>query len=177
MSETEFPPSNTLPVLIDSDRIRKRVEELGRKINEDYKNQPLVLLVVLKGSFLFCADLARQLSIPCRIEFIRASSYKDAKVSSGQLQLSELPDLRHANVLVVEDILDSGLTLHKILEHLRSENLASLEVCTLLSKQIPRDIQTEPKYIGFEIPNRFVVGYGLDYAERYREVPDIRCLD
>ena len=93
------------------------------------------------------------------------------------MQLSELPDLQHANVLVVEDILDSGLTLQKILEHLRSENLASLEVCTLLSKQNSRDIKIEPKYIGFEIPNRFVVGYGLDYAERYREVPDIRCLD
>ena len=177
MSETEFPPFNTLPVLIDADLIRKRVEELGRKISEDYKNQPLVLLVVLKGSFLFCADLARQLSIPCRIEFVRASSYKDSKVSSGQSQLSELPDLQHANVLVIEDILDSGLTLQKILEHLWLQNLASLEVCTLLSKQIPRDIKIEPRYVGFEIPNRFVVGYGLDYAERYREVPDIRCLD
>ena len=177
MSEKEFPPFDTLPVLIDADLIRKRVEELGRKISEDYKNQPLVLLVVLKGSFLFCADLARQLSIPCRIEFVRASSYKDSKVSSGQLQLSELPDLQHANVLVIEDILDSGLTLQKILEHLWLQNLASLEVCTLLSKQTPRDIKIEPRYVGFEIPNRFVVGYGLDYAERYREVPDIRCLD
>ena len=177
MSEIEFPPSSTLPVLIDADQIGKRVEELGRKISEDYKNQPLVLLVVLKGSFLFCADLARQLSIPCRIEFIRASSYKDTKISSGRLQLSELPELQHANVLVVEDILDSGLTLQKILEHLRSENLTSLEVCTLLSKQISRNTKIEPKYIGFKIPNRFVVGYGLDYAERYREVPDIRCLD
>ena len=93
------------------------------------------------------------------------------------MQLSELPDLQHTNVLVVEDILDSGLTLRKILEHLRSKNLTSLEVCTLLSKQISRNIKIEPKYIGFEIPNRFVVGYGLDYAERYREVPDIRCLD
>jgi hypoxanthine phosphoribosyltransferase len=177
MSEIDFPPSQALPVLIDADQIRKRVEELGRKISEDYSKKPLVLLVVLKGSFLFCADLVRQLSIPCRIEFIRASSYKDAKVSSGQLQLSELPNLRQANILIVEDILDSGLTLQKILEHLRSENLASLEVCTLLLKKIPRDIQIEPKYIGFEIPNRFVVGYGLDYAERYREVPEIRCLD
>ena len=93
------------------------------------------------------------------------------------MQLSELPDLQHANVLVIEDILDSGLTLQKILEHLWLQNLASLEVCTLLSKQIPRDIKIEPRYVGFEIPNRFVVGYGLDYAERYREVPDIRCLD
>ena len=114
MSETEFPPSNTLPVLIDAGQIQKRVEELGRKISEDYKNQPLVLLVVLKGSFLFCADLARQLSIPCRIEFIRASSYKDAKVSSGQLQLSELPDLQLAIVLVIDDVLESGLTLQEM---------------------------------------------------------------
>ena len=114
MSETEFHPSNTLPVLIDADQIRKRVEELGRKISEDYKGSTLGTACCSQRLVVsFLCRSGKTTFDPCRIEFIRASSYKDAKTSSGQLQLSELPVLQHANVLVVEDILDSGLTLQK----------------------------------------------------------------
>lgn len=177
MSEPKFPRAESLPILLSAAQIRQRVIELGQTISRDYADQPLVLLVVLKGSFLFCADLVRQLKIPCRIEFIQASSYKDSKVSSGELKLSQMPDLQDTNVLVVEDILDSGLTLQQILLHLQTQGPSSIEVCTLLRKIIPREVDIEPRYIGFDIPNRFVVGYGLDYAERYREIPEIRCLD
>jgi hypoxanthine phosphoribosyltransferase len=176
---SEFPDASTLPTLLSMSQIQRRTQELGRTISQDYEHSeiPIVLLGVLKGAFMFCSDLARALEIPCCIEFVQASSYKNQKTSAGIVHLSDLPELRGQHVIIVEDILDTGLTLHEILKHLQSLQPASLEVCTLLRKDVPREVDIVPKYVGFEIPNRFVIGYGLDYAERYREVPEIRCLD
>ncbi len=168
---------NSKEVLISKAEINQRVEELGRKISADYHGRELHLVGVLNGAFIFLADLVRQLNIPCQICFLQASSYKDQKVSSGEVTLMHNLDLSGKNVMVVEDIVDTGLTLKHILEDLQLQKPASIEICALLSKNIPDKIPVEVKYIGFEIEDRFVVGYGLDFAEKYREVPHIACLD
>ena len=156
-------------VLISREEINSRVEQLGREISKDYQ--------VLNGAFMFLADLVRHLSIPCQICFMQASSYKDQQVSTGEVILMHNLDLNGKNVLVVEDIFDTGLTLKHIREDLQMQKPVSLEICTLLNKRIPDKVPVDVKYIGFEIENRFVVGYGLDYAEKYRELPHISCLD
>ena len=164
-------------VLISSEEINLRVEQLGREISQDYKGRELHLVGVLNGAFMFLADLARHLSIPCQICFLQASSYKDQLVSTGKVKLMHNLDLSGKDVLVVEDIFDTGLTLKHIMEDLYVQKPTSLEICALLNKRIPDKLAVNVKYIGFEIENRFVVGYGLDYAEKYRELPHISCLD
>ena len=168
---------NSQEVLISRGQIHQRVEELGRQISADYRGRELHLVGVLNGAFIFLADLVRQLSVPCQICFLQASSYKDKKVSSGEVTLMHNLDLSGKDVMVVEDIVDTGLTLKYILEDLQQQKPTSIEICALLSKTIPDKIPVEVKYVGFEIEDRFVVGYGLDYAEKYREVPHIACLD
>ena len=168
---------NSKEVLIPKEEINQRVEELGRKISADYHGRELHLVGVLNGAFIFLADLVRQLNIPCQICFLQASSYKEQKVSSGEVTLMHNLDLSGKHVLVVEDIFDSGLTLRSILEDLQGQKPLSIEICALLSKIIPDKLPVKVKYIGFEIEDRFVVGYGLDFAEKYREVPYIACLD
>ena len=164
-------------VLISREEITRRVEQLGRKISQDYKGRELHLVGVLNGAFMFLADLVRQLSIPCQICFLQASSYKDQLVSTGKVKLMHNLDLSGKDVLVVEDIFDTGLTLKHIREDLYVQKPTSLEICALLNKRIPDKLAVNVKYIGFEIENRFVVGYGLDYAEKFRELPHISCLD
>ena len=164
-------------VLISKEKIDRRVEQLGHQISQDYQGRELHLVGVLNGAFIFLADLARHLSIPCQICFMQASSYKDQQVSTGKVTLMHNLDLSGKDVLVVEDIFDTGLTLKKIKEDLNMQKPASLEICSLLNKRIPDKVAIEVRYIGFEIENRFVVGYGLDYAEKYRELPHISCLD
>ena len=164
-------------VLISKKEINRRVEQLGREISQDYKGRELHLVGVLNGAFMFIADLARHLSIPCQICFLQASSYKDQLVSTGKVKLMHNLDLSGKDVLVVEDIFDTGLTLKHIREDLNMQKPASLEICALLNKRIPDKVAVDVKYIGFEIEDRFVVGYGLDYAEKYRELPHISCLD
>jgi len=164
-------------VLISREEISSRVEQLGREISRDYKGKELHLVGVLNGAFMFIADLVRHLSIPCQICFMQASSYKDQQKSTGEVTLMHNLDLSEKDVLVVDDIFDTGLTLKNIKEDLNMQKPASLEVCTLLNKKIPDKVIIDVKYIGFEIENRFVVGYGLDYAEKYRELPHISCLD
>ena len=132
---------------------------------------------VLNGAFMFLADLARHLSIPCQICFLQASSYKGQKESTGEVILMHNLDLRGKDVLIVEDIFDTGLTLKHIMEDLNMQNPASLEICAMLNKRIPDKVAINVKYIGFEIENRFVVGYGLDYAEKFMEQQHISCLD
>jgi hypoxanthine phosphoribosyltransferase len=168
---------NSQEVLISRAEINQRVEELGRQISADYQGQELHLVGVLNGAFIFLADLVRQLSIPCQICFLQASSYKDQKVSSGEVTLMHNLDLSGKDVMVVEDIVDTGLTLKHILEDLQQQKPTSIEICALLSKNIPDKVPVKVKYVGFEIEDRFVVGYGLDFAEKYREVPHIACLD
>ena len=164
-------------VLISREEITRRVEQLGREISQDYKGRELHLVGVLNGAFMFLADLVRHLSIPCQICFLQASSYKDQLVSTGKVKLMHNLDLSGKDVLVVEDIFDTGLTLKHIREDLYVQKPTSLEICALLNKRIPDKLAVNVKYIGFEIENRFVVGYGLDYAEKYRELPHISCLD
>ena len=164
-------------VLISKEEIDRRVEQLGHQISQDYQGIELHLVGVLNGAFMFLADLARHLSIPCQICFMQASSYKDQQVSTGKVTLMHNLDLSGKDVLIVEDIFDTGLTLKHIREDLNIQKPASLEICALLNKKIPDKASVEVRYIGFEIENRFVVGYGLDYAEKYRELPHISCLD
>ena len=164
-------------VLISREEINRRVEQLGQEISQDYKGRELHLVGVLNGAFIFLADLARHLSIPCQICFLQASSYKEQLVSTGNVKLMHNLDLSGKDVLVVEDIFDTGLTLKHIREDLYVQKPTSLEFCDLLNKRIPDKLSVNVKYIGFEIENRFVVGYGLDYAEKYRELPHISCLD
>ena len=175
-SETELDIAKK-EVLISSSEIKQRVVQLGQEISSDYQGRELHLVGVLNGAFIFLADLVRQIKIPCQICFLQASSYKYQKVSSGEVTLMHNLDLSEKDVLVVDDIFDTGLTLKYVLEDLLQQNPNSLEACSLLNKNIPDKAPVTVKYIGFDIEDRFVVGYGLDFAEKYREVPYIACLD
>jgi hypoxanthine phosphoribosyltransferase len=166
-------------VLIDRDTLAARVAELGTEISADYEGRDLLLIGVLKGAVFFMADLMRHLSVPCEVDFMAISSYGDATDSSGIVRILKDLDIniegRH--VLVVEDIIDSGLTLSYLIRNLESREPATLEVCALLTKPSRREIDVPVRYVGFEIPNKFVVGYGLDFAERYRNLPYVGVLD
>ena len=168
---------STKEVLISKSDINQRVEQLGREISADYHGRELHLVGVLNGAFLFLADLVRQINIPCKICFLQASSYKNQNVSTGEVTLMHNLDLCGKDVLVVEDIFDTGLTLKYIMEDLQQQEPKSLEACALLNKQIPDKVPIAVKYIGFDIEDRFVVGYGLDFSEYYREISHITCLD
>ena len=160
-------------VILTEEQIRCRVRELGAEISRDYAEGGSVLLVgVLRGAVLFVADLMRELSIPCEIDFMAVSSYGSSTKSSGVVRIMKDLDenIEGRHVLVVEDILDTGLTLKYLLKNLASRRPASLEVVTLLSKAGKQRVPIDCKYTGFDIPDEFVVGYGLDYAERYRNL-------
>ena len=174
--ETEIDISKK-EILISSSEINQRVVQLGKEISVDYQGRALHLVGVLNGAFIFLADLVRHINIPCQIGFLQASSYKDQKVSSGEVTLMHNLDLSGKDVLVVEDIFDTGLTLKYVMEDLLRQKPNSIESCSLLNKKIPNKAEVTIKYIGFNIEDRFVVGYGLDFAEKYREVPYIVCLD
>ncbi len=160
-------------VLIDEDSLRSRIAELGEEVSSDYAGRELLLVGVLKGAIFFMADLMRQLRVPCEVDFMAISSYGAASDSSGVVRILKDLDIsiKGRDVLVVEDIIDSGLTLSYLMRNLRSRDPASLEVCALLTKPERREIDVPVRYVGFEIPNRFVIGYGLDFGERYRNLP------
>jgi hypoxanthine phosphoribosyltransferase len=169
-------------VLITEDEIKAKVAELAREVAADRPAAPaqdLLLVGVLKGAVMFMTDLARALPMPVQLEFMAVSSYGSATSSSGVVRiLKDLDrDIQGRNVLVVEDIVDSGLTLSWLCKNLEARNPASLEVCALLRKPDAIRVEVPVKYVGFDIPNEFVVGYGLDYAERYRDLPYIGTLD
>jgi hypoxanthine phosphoribosyltransferase len=165
-------------VLIGEEELQARIRELGAELSVDYSGREVLLVGVLKGAVFFMADLMRSLTIPCEIDFMAISSYGASTDSSGVVRILKDLDIniegRH--VLVVEDIVDSGLTLSYLMRNLESREPASLEVCALLTKPTRREIDVPVKYIGFEIPNRFVIGYGLDFAERYRNLPYVGVL-
>lgn len=165
-------------VILTEEEIRRRVAELGEEISRDYGGEPILLVAVLRGAALFVADLARTISSPVEIDFMAVSSYGSSTRSSGVVRiLKDLDEgIEGRHVLVVEDILDTGLTLKYLLKNLASRNPRSLEVVTLLSKRGKQRVPIECKYVGFEVPDEFVVGYGLDYAERYRNLPYIGVL-
>ncbi|HEY8704422.1 MAG TPA: hypoxanthine phosphoribosyltransferase [Gaiellaceae bacterium] len=166
-------------VLIDRDVLQRRIHELGEEISSDYAGRDLLLIGVLKGAVFFMADLMRNLTIPCEIDFMAISSYGDSTDSSGVVRILKDLDINieGRDVLIVEDIIDSGLTLSYLMRNLEAREPASLEICALLTKPDRRETEVPVHYIGFEIPNRFVIGYGLDYAERYRNLPYVGVLD
>jgi len=165
-------------VLIDPTSLQSRIGELGAEISTDYAGRDLLLVGVLKGAVFFMADLMRELTVPCEIDFMAISSYGVATDSSGVVRILKDLDINVAgrDVLVVEDIIDSGLTLSYLMRNLRARKPASLEICALLTKPERREVEVPVRYVGFEIPNRFVIGYGLDFAERYRNLPYIGVL-
>lgn len=166
-------------VLFDEAAIRARVAELGREISRDYAGKAPILVNILKGGFIFLADLVRRIDVPCEMDFMVVSSYEDRTESSGVVRiLSDLGlNVEGRHVLVVEDIVDSGLTLEYLRELLLARNPASLRVVTLLDKFERRKVHVPVDYVGFRIPDKFVVGYGLDYAQRFRNLPYITVLD
>jgi hypoxanthine phosphoribosyltransferase len=165
-------------VLIDADTLRARVAELGEEISAFYQGRDLLLIGVLKGAVFFMADLMRHLTVPCEVDFMAISSYGAQTDSSGVVRILKDLDINieGRNVLVVEDIIDSGLTLSYLMRNLESREPLSLEVCALLTKPARREIDVPVRWTGFEIPNRFVIGYGLDFAERYRNLPYVGVL-
>ena len=166
-------------MLIDEERLRSRVAELGEEVSADYADRDLLLIGVLKGAVFFMADLMRHLTMTCEVDFMAISSYGAATDSSGVVRILKDLDINIAgrDVLVVEDIIDSGLTLSYLMRNLEAREPASLEICALLTKPERREIDVPVRYVGFEIPNRFVIGYGLDFAERYRNLPYVGVLD
>ena len=165
-------------VLIDEATLQSRIAELGAAITEDYRGRDLLLVGVLKGAIFFMADLMRQIDVPCEVDFMAISSYGAGVDSSGVVRILKDLDMsvEKRNVLVVEDIVDSGLTLSYLLRNLEAREPASLETCALLTKPERRENDVVCRYVGFEIPNRFVIGYGLDFAERYRNLPYVGVL-
>ena len=178
MSQTEL-ERGVEEVLIEDDRLQERIAELGGEISSDYRGRDLLLVGVLKGAVFFMADLMRHLTIPCEVDFMAISSYGASTDSSGVVRILKDLDIniegRH--VLVVEDIIDSGLTLSYLVRTLEARSPETLEICALLTKPDRREIDVRVRYTGFEIPNEFVIGYGLDYAERYRNLPYVGVLD
>jgi hypoxanthine phosphoribosyltransferase len=166
-------------VLVDQDALAERIAELGDEISEDYDGRDLLLVGVLKGAVFFMADLMRHLRVHCEVDFMAISSYGAATDSSGVVRILKDLDIniRDRHVLVVEDIIDSGLTLSYLVRNLSAREPASLEICALLTKPSRREIEVPVRYVGFEIPNRFVIGYGLDFAERYRNLPYVGVLN
>jgi hypoxanthine phosphoribosyltransferase len=166
-------------VLVDRDALADRIAELGEEISEDYEGRDLLLVGVLKGAVFFMADLMRHVTVPCEVDFMAISSYGAATDSSGVVRILKDLDIniRDRHVLVVEDIIDSGLTLSYLVRNLSAREPASLEICALLTKPSRREIEVPVRYVGFEIPNRFVIGYGLDFAERYRNLPYVGVLN
>jgi hypoxanthine phosphoribosyltransferase len=165
-------------ILVQADELQHRVRELADEISRDYSGRDLLLICVLKGAVFFLSDLMRHLQVPCEVDFMAVASYGSATDSSGVVRI--LKDLDAAiegrHVLIVEDIVDSGLTLQYLLRNLGARDPASLEVCALLTKPERRKVDLTPRYVGFEIPNRFAIGYGLDIAERYRNLPYVAAL-
>src|ERR1700687_905981 len=165
-------------ILIDRDELQRRVRELGEEISADYVGRDLLLIGVLKGAVFFMADLMRNLTIPCEIDFMAISSYGDSTDSSGVVRILKDLDINieGRDVLVVEDIIDSGLTLSYLMRNLEAREPARLEICALLPKPDRGDDEDPGRHVGFEIPNEFVIGYGLDFAERYRNLPYVGVL-
>jgi hypoxanthine phosphoribosyltransferase len=170
--------SENVDVLIDAETIARRVRELAARIEEDHRGKDTVIVGVLKGSVLFVADLVREIDLPISLDFLGVSSYGDATETSGVVRItSDLSrPVEGKHVVIVEDIVDSGLTIHFLLANLASREPASLKVCTLLHKPARARVQVPLDYVGFEVEDRFLVGYGLDHAEKYRNLPFIAVV-
>ena len=165
-------------ILVPQERLAARVRELAAEISRDYADRDLVLVGVLKGAVFFLSDLMRHIDVPCEVDFMAVASYGSATKSSGVVRILKDLDavIDGRDVLIVEDIVDSGLTLQYLLRNLAGRNPRSLEVCALLIKPDRQKVDLRTKYVGFEIPNRFAIGYGLDFDERYRNLPYVAAL-
>ena len=165
--------------LISGEDLQRRVAELGAQISEEYEGRDLFMVGVLKGAVIFLADLMRHLTVPCEIDFMAVSSYGSQTDSSGVVRILKDLDapIEGRDVLIVDDIVDSGLTLQYLMRNLKARQPASLEACALLTKPERRRADLEPRYVGFRIPNRFAIGYGLDHAQHYRNLDYVAALD
>ena len=165
-------------ILFSQEEIDRRLGELAAEINRDYAGKEPMLISVLRGSFVFMADLTRKIDLPCTVDFMAVSSYGKGTTSSGQVQITKdlSDDIEGKDILVVEDILDSGNTLNYLMKLLQARHPASIRLCALLDKPERRVVPVQADYVGFTIPDEFVVGYGLDYAEKYRNLPYIGVL-
>jgi len=165
--------------LVSGDDLKRRVAELGQQVSEDYKGRDLVLAGILKGAFIFLADLMRHITVPAEVDFMAVSSYGSQTDSSGVVRILKDLDapIEDRHVLIVEDIIDSGLTLQYLMRNLNARGPASLEVCALLAKPDRLRVDLEPRYVGFEIPDRFAIGYGLDHAQCYRNLDYVAALN
>ena len=165
-------------ILFPRDVIQKRVRELAGQISKDYADRELIIIGILKGAFIFMADLIREISIPCRIDFTRLASYGEGSDSSGKVVMTKdiETSIKGRDILIVEDILDTGLTLQYLVGWLKERNPDSLKICVLLDKRRRRKVSFEADYVGFTIDDGFVVGYGLDFNEKYRFSPDIYVI-
>jgi hypoxanthine phosphoribosyltransferase len=166
-------------ILVQRDELEHRVRELAEEVSRDYAHRELLLVGVLKGAVFFLSDLMRHLDVDCEVDFMAVSSYGSSTDSSGVVRILKDLDvsIEGRHVVIVEDIVDSGLTLSYLLRTLKARNPASLEVCALLTKPERRKVDLPIRYVGFEIPNRFAIGYGLDHAERYRNLPFVAVLE
>jgi hypoxanthine phosphoribosyltransferase len=166
-------------ILVQPDELKERVRALGRQVTADYDGRDLMLVGVLKGAVFFLADVMRAIDLPCEVDFMAVASYGSATDSSGVVRILKDLDtpIQGRDVLIVEDIVDSGLTLQYLMRNLGARNPASLEVCALLTKPERRKVDVPIRYVGFEIPDRFAIGYGLDHAERFRNLPYVAALD
>jgi hypoxanthine phosphoribosyltransferase len=174
-----MPESRVGEILVQRDELEHRVRELAEEVSRDYADRDLLLVGVLKGAVFFLSDLMRHLEVDCEVDFMAVSSYGSSTDSSGVVRILKDLDvsIEGRHVLIVEDIVDSGLTLSYLLRTLRARNPASLEVCALLTKPERRKVELPIRYVGFEIPNRFAIGYGLDHAERFRNLPFVAVLE
>ena len=171
--------SDKISVLIPEEEVLKRVREMAETFNEIYKGEAVHLLCILKGSIFFTCELARHLTVPTTIDFMQLSSYGDGTKSSGVVRISKDADesLEGKNVIVIEDIVDSGRTMGYLLDLLKARKPKSLKLCTLLDKPSRRVVEIEADYVGFTVPDKFVVGFGLDYAQKYRNLPYIGVVE
>lgn len=165
-------------ILLDEKTIQKKIEKLGKQISQDYKDKTPILVCILRGAVVFLSDLMRTISVPVKIDFMSISSYGNSTQSSGVVKIRKDIDVDIVNqdVIIVEDIVDTGLTLDYIFKYLQKHNPASLKICTLLDKPEAHKIDLKLDYVGYEIENEFVVGYGLDFAEKYRNLPYVGIL-
>ena len=168
-----------IKVLIDEEKLQKRVDEIADQIQKEYKGREIILICILKGSIFFTVDLARRIKGDVKIEFIRVSSYNDGTESSGEIKMKlDLKDsIQGKDVIVIEDIIDTGRTLSYLIEYLKMKKPNSVKLCALLDKPERRVIDVKVDYTGFQIPDKFVIGYGLDYDEKYRNLPYVGYIE
>lgn len=176
----KYPKDLMQEVLFSKEEITLRAQELGKVITKDYENKDLVVVCTLKGAFLFFADLMKYVDVNCNVEFIKASSYiGNTTTTIGNVKISHVMnfDIENKDILIIEDIVDTGLTCQKLMDYFITNKCASVNICTMLDKPSRRKVNIIPKYVGFEIEDKFVIGYGLDYNEAYRNVPYVGVIN